>query len=145
MESGRLAELTAPEDHYGLYWRSTVLAKDYLKAMRLRRLVAKEADEVMSAFDALVGPSRGTVATPIDQPFRRPGQRLWKDTMGAVGNGAGLPAISVPSGFSAEGLPTGIQFMGRAYEENAVLAAARAYQSLTAWHEQHPPGLGAGG
>jgi aspartyl-tRNA(Asn)/glutamyl-tRNA(Gln) amidotransferase subunit A len=61
--------------------------------------------------------------------------------MGAVGNGAGLPGISVPSGFSEQGLPTGVQFMGRAYAENTVLAVARAYQSLTDWHTQHPAGL----
>ena len=64
-----------------------------------------------------------------------------KDIMGAVGNGAGLPGISVPNGFSEQGLPTGVQFMGRAYAENTVLAVARTYQALTAWHTQHPAGL----
>ena len=59
----------------------------------------------------------------------------------SVGNGAGLPAISVPNGFLSEGLPTGIQLMGRAYEENAILAVARSYQSLTDWHQRHPPDL----
>ena len=54
-------------------------------------------------------------------------------------NGAGLPAISVPNGFSPQGLPTGIQFMGRAYAENTILAVARAYQALTDWHTRHPP------
>ena len=59
--------------------------------------------------------------------------------MGAIGNGAGLPAVAVSNGFGDRGLPTSLQFMGRAYEENAVLAAARAYQSRTDWHRQHPP------
>jgi aspartyl-tRNA(Asn)/glutamyl-tRNA(Gln) amidotransferase subunit A len=81
------------------------------------------------------------VATPLDQEFRSAALHSGRDTMGAVGNGAGLPAISVPSGFSDEGVPTGIQFMGRAYDENAVLAVARAYQSLTNWHERHPADL----
>ena len=144
VESGKPAELTAPEDHYGLYPRVAVLAKDYIKAMRLRRFMAKNADEVMSQFDALVAPTRSTVATPLDQEFRSAALHSGRDTMGAVGNGAGLPAISVPSGFSDEGVPTGIQFMGRAYDENAVLAVARAYQSLTNWHERHPADLLAG-
>ena len=61
--------------------------------------------------------------------------------MDAVGNGAGLPSISVPSGFSESGLPIAIQFMGRAHAENTVLALARAYQSRTEWHRRHPPDM----
>jgi Asp-tRNA(Asn)/Glu-tRNA(Gln) amidotransferase A subunit family amidase len=47
----------------------------------------------------------------------------------------------VPNGFTDGGLPTGIQFVGKAYDENAILAVARAYQSVTGWHKLHPPGL----
>jgi aspartyl-tRNA(Asn)/glutamyl-tRNA(Gln) amidotransferase subunit A len=137
-ESGRAAELTAPEDHYGPYARSVVLAKDYLKALRLRALMAKAADEAMEPYDAVVAPTRGGVASPIDMEFRRASPGTSSDVMGAVGNGAGLPAISVPSGFDEGGLPTGIQFMGRAYDENVILAIARTYQSLTDWHLRHP-------
>jgi len=64
-----------------------------------------------------------------------------RDVMGAVGNGAGLPAVAVPNGFGPRGLPTSLQFMGRAWEESTVLAAARAYQSRTDWHERHPTDL----
>jgi aspartyl-tRNA(Asn)/glutamyl-tRNA(Gln) amidotransferase subunit A len=140
-ESGRAAELTAPEDHYGPYARTVVLAKDYLKALRLRALMAKAADEAMEPYDAVVAPTRRGVASPIDMEFRRASPGTSRDIMGAVGNGAGLPAISVPSGFDEDGLPTGIQFMGRAYNENAILAIARTYQSLTDWHLYHPPDL----
>lgn len=142
IESGRTAELTAPEDHHTPFARSAVLAKDYLRAMRLRGIIAREIDGVMSSFDALVAPTRPTTATPLDQEFRSATGDHSSDPMGAIGNGAGLPAVSVPSGFSAEGLPTGIQFMARAYQENMALAAARAYQSLTDWHQRHPPDLG---
>ncbi len=141
VDRGLLAELTAPEDRIGPYARVAVLAKDYIKAMRLRRLMAKDADQVTSQFDALVAPTRTAVAPPLDRDFDRSAPSSGVDTMLAVGNGAGLPAISVPSGFSQEGLPTGIQFMGRAYGENGILAVARAYQSLTDWHQHHPPGL----
>jgi aspartyl-tRNA(Asn)/glutamyl-tRNA(Gln) amidotransferase subunit A len=61
--------------------------------------------------------------------------------MGAVGNGAGLPAVAVPNGLGVRGLPTSLQFMGRAWEEPTVLAAACAYQSRTDWHERHPADL----
>ncbi len=141
VESGKTAELTAPEDHYGPYARTAVLAQDYIRALRLRGIMAKHADAILADFDALVAPTRATTATPLDKEFR---SAIWgraKDTMGAVGNGAGLPAISVPNGFSPQGLPTGMQFMGRAYDENTILAVARAYQTLTDWHRRHPPDL----
>ncbi|MDE0233111.1 MAG: amidase [bacterium] len=141
VDSGKLAELTAPEDRFGAYPRVTVLAKDYINALRLRRLVAENAEQVMSPFDALLAPTRSGVATPVNQGFRSATLHAGKDTMMSLGNVAGLPAVSVPSGFSEEGLPTGIKFMARAYQENAALAAARAYQSLTDWHERHPPDL----
>ena len=138
IESGGASELTAPEDHFGAYARTAILAQDYLKALRLRGGIAKAIDVVMSSFDALVGPTHSSVATPIDQYFSAAFRGNNKDNMSTVGNVIGLPSITVSSGFSDEGLPTGIQFMGRAYAENKILAVARAYQSLTNWHHRHP-------
>ena len=82
-----------------------------------------------------------TAAPLADREFRSMVRTGARDPMGAIGNVAGLPAISVPNGFGERGLPTGVQFMGRVYEENTVLAIARAYQSLTEWHQLHPQGL----
>lgn len=141
IESGRTSELTAPEDHYGLYARTVVLAKDYLKALRLRATMARTADEAMSPYDAVVAPARRSPASPVDEEFRRTTPGTARDIMGAVGNGAGLPSVSVPNGFTGDGLPTGVQFMGKAYDENTILAVARAYQSMTDWHDRHPPSL----
>jgi aspartyl-tRNA(Asn)/glutamyl-tRNA(Gln) amidotransferase subunit A len=115
-----------------------VLAKDYIRAMRLRTKMARAADEVMSGFDAVVAPTSRRVASPIDEEFRRTSPGTSRDIMGAVGNGAGLPSISVPSGFTDAGLPTGVQFMGRAYAENAIIAIAKGYQERTDWHRRHP-------
>ena len=133
-------KLTAPEDHYAPYARTAVLATDYVRALRLRGVIVKEVDAAMSGFDAWASPTSLTTATPVDQQFRRdrtgPG-----DIMGAVGNGCGLPSLSVPSGFDADGLPTGIQFMARAYDENRSIAIGRAYQERTDWHTRHPSGL----
>ena len=78
-ESGQAAELTAPEDHYGPYGRTAVLAKDYLRALRLRSVICREIDEVMSPYDALLAPGRLTVASPIDQPFLNPAHGVLKD------------------------------------------------------------------
>lgn len=141
IDSGQVTELTAPESHYNPYIRTAVLAKDYLRALRLRGLIVKQIDACLAGFDALVGPTSATTATPLDQPFRGAVSSARKDLLGAIGNGAGLPAITVPSGFNEHGLPTGLQFMGRAYAENTILAVARGYQALTAWHTRHPPGL----
>ena len=133
--------LSAPGYHgRGPYARPAVLATDYVKALRLRGVMARQADEAMSRYDALAAPTAMTTATPIDQEFRSrsmtssgPG-----DLMGAIGNGCGLPAISVPNGFDPDGLPTGIQFMARAYDENLCLAIAREFQARTDWHTRRP-------
>jgi aspartyl-tRNA(Asn)/glutamyl-tRNA(Gln) amidotransferase subunit A len=141
IERGGTAQLTAPEDRYTPYTRMVVFARDYIRALRLREIVVREIDRVFTRFDALVGPSRPTCSPRLGEDFPSALRGAAKDTMGAIGNLAGLPAISVPSGFSAEGLPTGIQFLGRAYEENVIIAAARAYQAETEWHLRHPSGL----
>jgi aspartyl-tRNA(Asn)/glutamyl-tRNA(Gln) amidotransferase subunit A len=138
IESGKTSELTAPEDHYGPIARTVVLAKDYIRALRLRGIMAKAVEEAMSPFDAIIGPSRRSLATRIDEEFRRTASGIRRDPMGAIGNGAGLPSISVPCGFSKNGLPMGVQFMGRAYDENKIIAIARKYQSITYWHKKHP-------
>lgn len=137
-DSGAASQLTAPEDRYGPYARTLVFARDYLKAMRLRGIIARTVDAAMARFDAVVAPSSRRIATPIDQEFRKATVGTTRDIMGAIGNLAGLPSISVPCGFTTSGLPVGIQFMGRAYDENIVISIANVYQSLTDWHKRHP-------
>jgi aspartyl-tRNA(Asn)/glutamyl-tRNA(Gln) amidotransferase subunit A len=138
IESGGIAGLTAPEDRYTAYARDAILAKDYLKALRLRGVMAREADRVLAPLDALVAPGRSAVAPMLGGEVRSAIRGTARDVMGAVGNGAGLPAVAVPNGFGERGLPTSLQFMGRAWEENTILAAASAYQSVTGWHRRHP-------
>jgi aspartyl-tRNA(Asn)/glutamyl-tRNA(Gln) amidotransferase subunit A len=138
IESGGIAGLTAPEDRWSAYGRDAILAKDYMKALRLRKVVAREIDAVLSRVDALVAPGRPTVAPPLGREFRSVLGGSVPDVMGAIGNGAGLPAVVVPNGVGDRGLPTSLQFMSRAWEENTALAAARAYQAATDWHTRHP-------
>ena len=139
IENGEIAGLTAPEDRYLPYARSAISAQDYIRALRLRGVMARKIDRVMEPFDALIGPSRTTPPSPIGEEFRSAIGASARDIMGAIGNGAGLPSISVPAGFTDTGLPVGIQFMGRPYAENTILDLARSYQSITDWHRQHPP------
>ena len=125
------------------YARPAVLATDYIKALRLRGVMARQVDEVMAGYDAIAAPTAMNTATAIDQEFRSRSMTSAGagDLMGAIGNGCGLPAISAPSGFDGDGLPTGIQFMSRAYDENVCLAIAREYQARTDWHTRHPADL----
>lgn len=141
LAEGGPRELAAPGWHgRSPYARPAVLATDYIKALRLRGVMAKEVDEAMARYDAIAAPTAMNTATPIDQEFRSRSMTSAGagDLMGSIGNGCGLPSISVPSGFDADGLPTGIQFMARAYDENICLAIAREYQARTEWHTRHP-------
>jgi aspartyl-tRNA(Asn)/glutamyl-tRNA(Gln) amidotransferase subunit A len=140
IETGRIAELTAPEDRYTPYSRVAILAKDYIRALRLRGLVVAEMERAMQGFDALLGPSRPVPSTKVTEEFPSAIRGAGKDLMGAIGNLAGLPAISVPDGFTEHGVPTGMQFVGRPHDENTILAVAGAYQRMTSWHLRHPPG-----
>ena len=100
--------------------------------------LALTADDCGLVLDAIAGPTRFLLAPKIEGEFT---SAQTGDDMGAIGNAAGLPAITVPNGFGPGDLPTGLNLMGNAYDENGVLALARAYQSLTDWHTRHPEGL----
>ena len=75
----------------------------------------------------------------MDQSFRDYRGGYTNTPISAVGNLAGLPAITVPNGVGEAGLPTGLQFVGRAFADELLLALAGRYQQLTTWHEQFPP------
>jgi aspartyl-tRNA(Asn)/glutamyl-tRNA(Gln) amidotransferase subunit A len=136
--SGQVAELTAPEDRVGGYARCFLPAKDYLNAMRLRRIVMREWDALLARYDAVVAPTNLAVASPIAVRFRDYRSNSQRPNLITIGNLIGAPAISVPTGFGERGLPTAMQIMGRARAENTILAIARAYQARTGWHQQHP-------
>lgn len=140
IESGRVQELAAPGSRTGGYSGMVVLAKDYLKALRLRAPMQRALDRLLSRYDALVSPTRSTVAYPIDVPFRDayPGFGGGAPAIGAAANVAGLPGIAVPNGFGRNGLPTSVTFTGRAFEENRLIAVAAAYQRATDWHRRQP-------
>ncbi|CAN5725307.1 N/A [soil metagenome] len=134
-------ELSAPEDRVGLLHGLTVPAVDYLRALRVRRIGSRALDDVLTGFDAIVAPTLPIVATPIDESFESWFAASRGPSLGGAGNLCGLPAITVPNGFGDRGLPTGLEFMGRAYDDGLVLGAAMRFQELTNWH-QSVPGAG---
>jgi aspartyl-tRNA(Asn)/glutamyl-tRNA(Gln) amidotransferase subunit A len=137
IESGRVAELNDPGSRLGGYASSMVYARDYLRALRLRGRLQRALDEVLSRYDALVAPSLPAVASPLEANLEE--VFAGDDPVGGAGNCCGVPAVSVPMGFGAGHLPLGLQFVGRAGEENRILAVARAFQARTRWHRERPP------
>jgi aspartyl-tRNA(Asn)/glutamyl-tRNA(Gln) amidotransferase subunit A len=140
VDSGRSSELRAVNDRWGGYAASMIMAVDYLQAMRIRGPMKREMDALYAKYDALVAPSRATVSYPLGVNFDRayPGVGGGPAVIPA-GNAVGQPAISVPNGFGANNLPTGIQFTGRAWSEERLIAIAGAYQQATDWHKKRPP------
>ncbi|MGH7671907.1 MAG: amidase family protein, partial [Gemmatimonadales bacterium] len=141
LKTGRLAQLTAPEDRTGGYPALAVSAPDYLRALRVRRPMQRALDGFLKQFDALATPTRTTVASPLDKPFRD----AWPGVTGGGGanvigptNVVGVPAISVPNGFGVQGLPTGLAFAARAFDEAKLVTLARLYQARTDWHTRRP-------
>jgi aspartyl-tRNA(Asn)/glutamyl-tRNA(Gln) amidotransferase subunit A len=137
---GRAHELTAPEDRVGAYAGYGVLAVDYLRAMRIRKQLMADLDQLFARFDGVIHPSYQAVASPLDMHFDEyVGKGAWKwSYLAAASNLAGMPAVSIPNGFGERGLPTGVQIVGRAGEDSQILAVARAYQRQTDWHTRHP-------
>ncbi|CAA9577336.1 MAG: Glutamyl-tRNA(Gln) amidotransferase subunit A-like protein [uncultured Thermomicrobiales bacterium] len=136
--SGKVAELTAPEDRVGGYGWRFMPAKDYVTALRIRRAIRHAWDDLLARYDGIMAPATAVVASPLDVRFSDYFPRDRRHVLTQVGNIIGAPAISVPNGFGERGLPTGLQILGRAGAENTVLAIARAYQGRTDWHERRP-------
>jgi aspartyl-tRNA(Asn)/glutamyl-tRNA(Gln) amidotransferase subunit A len=144
LDSGRVRELTAPEDHWGGYPGTVIFAQDYLKALRLRGVAGKALDRALAKYDCVVAPTIDTVSFPVDRPFDQawPPIEVPKDVkrvpLGGAANLVGLPGLAVPNGFGREGLPTSIVFTGRAFTENRVIPIAAEYQRRTDWHRRRP-------
>lgn len=112
-------------------------ATDYIQAQRLRRHLMNEAARVMAPIDALVMPTSPITATPTEgNPPDHPVYRV-RNTIPF--NFLGLPAISLPAGFTQENLPIGLQIVGKAFDEASILEIAHAYEQATDWDARRPP------
>jgi len=96
-------------------------------------------DDFAKQYSAIATPTLATVAGPIDHPFGEWSKGFETSQISAASNLAGIPAITVPDGFGADRLPTGLQLVGRAFEEPAIVAIAEEYQRRTRWHRELPP------
>jgi aspartyl-tRNA(Asn)/glutamyl-tRNA(Gln) amidotransferase subunit A len=137
--SGRVKELASPRGRVGGFSASLVTAVDYLHVMRLRRPARRAWAEFFTKYDALVAPSRSTVAYPADKNFEDAYPGISASSPIGASNVVGVPAISIPNGFGQNNLPTGLQLIGPAWGERALLELAARYQSETDWHRRRPP------
>ena len=110
----------------------------YTKAQAVRTLIKREFDQVFEEVDLLVTPVTPTPAFQLGEKIEDPLQMYLSDLYTISASLAGIPAISIPSGFSQKGLPIGLQIMGRPFEEETVLRAARAYEMVTNWRKKRP-------
>lgn len=115
-------------------------AADYIQAQRLRSRVRRECAEVFDKVDLLALPCQLKTAPTFEETG--PLDTLYKHLIPEYQspfNLAGLPAISIPCGFSKNKLPVALQLAGKPFDESTVLRAAYAYQQHAGWHEQRPP------
>jgi aspartyl-tRNA(Asn)/glutamyl-tRNA(Gln) amidotransferase subunit A len=136
--SGKVDELADPAQIAGLKASLDVAAKDYLKAMRIRRLIQSAYATLFAEVDALVTTGRNGPATPVTQPLdAAPPAPGGFNGIIQAGNLAGLPALAFPCGF-VDKLPVALQVVGPPFSENVLLAIGKAFQAGTDWHKRHP-------
>lgn len=110
----------------------------YLKALKVRTLIRREFGAAFQRVDALVGPASPSVAFRLGEKTGDPYEMYLSDVFTIPVNIAGLPGISVPCGFH-DGLPVGLQIIGKPFDELTVLRIAHAYEQATGWTRQRPP------
>jgi len=110
----------------------------YRKAQQVRTLVKGDFDRAFDTVDVMVTPTTPTPAFKAGEKIEDPLQMYLTDIFTISSNLAGVPAISVPCGFSTEGLPVGMQIIGRHFDEETVLKTAYAYEQSTGWYKRKP-------
>jgi aspartyl-tRNA(Asn)/glutamyl-tRNA(Gln) amidotransferase subunit A len=110
----------------------------YLKALKVRRLIKDEFDRAFRRCDVILGPTAPTPAFRIGEAIDDPLTMYLFDIYTCPANLTGLPAVSVPCGFTAAGLPVGFQLTAPAFAEEKLLRIAQMYQGTTQWHLRRP-------
>jgi aspartyl-tRNA(Asn)/glutamyl-tRNA(Gln) amidotransferase subunit A len=113
-----------------------ISAADYVDAQRARSVIAAQMKAILREVDVVASPATSQPAETFEE--QDPDRRYRMPSYTPIYNLTGLPAMSVPCGFTDAGLPIGLQLAGRPFEEATVLRAAQAYESATDWHTRHP-------
>jgi aspartyl-tRNA(Asn)/glutamyl-tRNA(Gln) amidotransferase subunit A len=119
---------------------SLVSAADYVQAQRVRRTAHRALQRVFRDVDVVITPTTSTGAFAYDAHDALPDlEAVDESLLTGYWSGVGYPALALPMGFTAEGLPLSLQIAGRPFEEGLVLRVGDAYQRVTDWHLQIPP------
>ena len=111
----------------------------YLKAQKVRRLIANDFQRAYGQCDVIMGPTAPTAAFPLGAKTDNPVEMYLNDIFTIAANLTGAPALSIPCGFTRAGLPIGLQIQGSAFAEARLLDVAHRYQRATDWHARRPP------
>ena len=114
----------------------------YLKAQKLRRLIADDFTRAFERCDVIMGPASPTTAFKLGAKTDDPVAMYLSDIYTISVNLAGLPGMSIPAGFDGQGLPIGLQIIGKYFDEARLLNVAHRYQQATDWHDRIPEGFG---
>ncbi|NLG78835.1 MAG: Asp-tRNA(Asn)/Glu-tRNA(Gln) amidotransferase subunit GatA [Firmicutes bacterium] len=119
----------------------------YLKALKVRTLITRDFDRAFEKCDCLVSPTSPTVAFRFGEKMDDPLAMYLSDIYTVTANLAGIPAVSIPCGFGEDGMPVGLQILGKHYDEATVLRVAYAFEQATDFHKAKPVlrDAGAGG
>ena len=110
----------------------------YLKAQKIRRLIAEDFQKAFQVCDVIAGPVSPTVAWKIGEKSDDPLAAYLADIYTLSSSLAGLPGMSVPAGFGAHGMPVGLQLIGNYFQEAQLLGTAHQFQLATDWHQRKP-------
>ena len=110
----------------------------YLKAQKIRRLIAQDFQKAFTQCDIIAGPVSPTVAWKIGDNKADPVANYLADIYTLSSSLAGLPGMSVPAGFGEGGMPVGLQLIGNYFREAQLLGAAHEFQMVTDWHMRKP-------
>ena len=111
----------------------------YLKAQQVRTLIKSDYDTAFNEVDSILMPTSPTPAFPLKKRAHDPLEMYLADVFTVSANLAGLPAISVPCGFTTDRLPIGLQCIGRPFDEESLLRLAHGYEQATTWWTETPP------
>ena len=151
VHSGSCAKLVDALGQVNAYPSEEIAAADYLQVQRVRTILQQRIDKLFDEFDVIATAGSNSVAQRLTPAPRGPNQPAQERPAAAarptdnsqrapdgISSLCGLPALSVPCGFSSDNLPYGLQFLARATNDYAVIVAARKFQTLTEWHKKHP-------
>ncbi len=110
----------------------------YLQAQKIRRMIANDFQQVFTQCDVIAGPVAPSVAWALGEKSADPLASYLADIYTLPASLAGLPGMSVPSGFGAHGMPVGLQLIGNYLQESRLLNVAHQLQRQTDWHQQRP-------